>query len=218
MAVRSKCRPRRPPPFSTSLDRVPPSASAVRKSLDDRFGFGHPLSAWRNRHVVFSVMPRPSSRSFFAQAAALSPLRSGGDAEPAQPALRQRSGSPRRPVSPGPAGLLLQPRPARRLRAHVFPVSGVGAAASLVHGPRLVAAAGGAAHPDQRPRRGAIRPPALCAGVGVSPAVPPAATVGRSAQLLVPPPKSARERANRSASAHRRASAKRLRPSALSGE
>ena len=218
MAVRGKCRPRRPLFFCASLDRVAPSASAVTKRLDDCLGFGHPLSAWRNRHVVSSAMTRPSSRSFFAQAAALSPLRSHRDAEPAQPALRQQSGPPCGPVGPGPAGLLLQSRPARRLRAHVSPVSGVGAAAALVHGHRLVAAAGSAAHPDQRPRRGAVRPPALCAGVGVSPAVPPAATVGRSAQLLVPPAKSAREQANRSASAHRRASAKRLRPSALSGK
>ena len=163
-------------------------------------------------------MIRLSSRSFFAQAAALSPLRSPRDAEPAQPALRQRSRHARRSVSPGPAGLLLQPRPARWLRAHVFPVSGGGAATALVHGHRLVAAAGGATHPDQRPRRGAVRPSALCAGVGVSLAVPSAATAGRSAQLLVPPPKTAREQANRSASANRRASAKRLRPSALSGE
>ena len=58
--------------------------------------------------------------SVCTQAVPLSALWAKADAEPPQPSAGQAGGKERRRKSAGPAGVLLEPGPARRLRPDVF--------------------------------------------------------------------------------------------------
>jgi len=130
---------------------------------------------------ILCVILTNCRRGFFAQAAALPPLRTNRNPESAQRPSRQQSGSSQRGVCPGPAGVLFQSRATGRLRQNIFPR--VGGHFTASHADRFVGvamaleAAGGTFAQSRRRKTAA----ALRLGNGVSAAAAITAQPGRAA-------------------------------------
>lgn len=128
------------PDYDPNADEVPPSAvppcflhpccsesrrgpCRPRKAGRRPGGSGSKWACSTGLFILCAMSPRSRTR-FFPQAAALSPLRSLRDTEPAQHSKGQRSHPSQRPVGARPAGVLFQSRAARRLRTDVFHFAG----------------------------------------------------------------------------------------------
>src|SRR5437773_6914290 len=149
------------------MNRVAASESAVEKArrLWSRSGS---KSGWLNQRFNLSATPSNFPKSFFAQAAALPALRLPRDIKPPQQAPRQRPCARGRSCGARSAGLLLQSRPPRRLRAHVFLFPGRDSATPHLHGVVAVEVADPVAGGRLAQGRGRKTAAALRAGIGLS--------------------------------------------------
>jgi len=91
MGVWRKRRQRRLPFFPDLSELSPAVGSAVKKYSTGTLGWGSNDRSCTSPYPILSVTPTNFSRSFFSQAAALSPLRVRGVSEPPQFSLRERS-------------------------------------------------------------------------------------------------------------------------------